>query len=216
MATSTKTAAFAALTAVLAAATAPADAGGYLFGEGYLVKHEDRVRDMQDVFGARAGVGTPVGMNEGMAVEFGLFYNVMKDSLRGSDNQTGAMLDLIQAFDLGAVAPFVGFGVGAVREPGRLDRDQTSFAAELIAGMRFDLDNGTALRFSLAGMNVYNDDVRPDMNDFRDYRANLGLLIPFGDKPAPTPAAAAEPEPVANNATREGRAQSRRVELKIL
>ena len=192
-----KTAAVAALAGVLAApAVQAAEDRSYLIFEASFVEHESRVRNMADVYGARIGVGMPLAFNEGAALEVGIFGNLMKDDLRGSDNQTGLMADLVQYWDLGMLAPYVGVGVGAVREPGRLDRDETSLGAEVIAGLRLDLANGNSLRFGAGAMNVYNDDVRPDKNDFTDYRFNFAVLVPFGDKAAPAPVAAA-PEPVA-------------------
>ena len=165
-------------------AAAP-DERTYGFIEGFLVHHEERIPERDKAFGGRVGLGFPLatGANTRTALELGVFTNPIKRKNAPNEHQSGLMLDLVYAWNTGIIDPYVFGGVGGVQE----FTDALRPAAELGIGTMIDIGHDVALRIGASAQSVFNDDVRADKDQFTDYRAIVGLAVPFGAGTPPPP-----------------------------
>jgi OmpA-OmpF porin, OOP family len=187
------------LAAVLAAIVSGTAQANYLFLDGMWVKHDERVPTAEESEGLRLGLGFPLTTGPGgrLAIETALFGGPMNRVNNEADNQDGLTGDLVYSFDLGWVAPYVAVGLGAVREEINGLRN-TSFAAQAGAGLLVNIDPRAypyyGIRLGVQAQHVANNDISRDKDGFTDYRAMLGLVVPFaGSAPAPAPAPVAAP-----------------------
>lgn len=180
-----KVALCAALTGLMAtggsAVAAPAD--NYMFIDGTWVKHDERIPVADESQGLRAGFGFPLSATDAsrLALELAVFGNRIKRADNENDSQDGLTADVVHYWNIGFIDPYVGGGVGAVREKINGERN-TSFAAQLGAGVLFNLDSSHdsyGLRLGAQAQYVANNDVTVDENAYVDYRALLGIVIPF-------------------------------------
>lgn len=165
----------------------------YLFFDGTWVKHDERVPVAEESYGLRGGLGFPLTASDAgrLALELAIFGNPIKRKGSERDNQDGLTADLVHYWNLGFVDPYVGGGVGAVREKINGNRD-TSFAAQIGAGVLFNLDSthdSYGIRLGVQAQHVANNNIDVDEDGYTDYRALLGIVLPFASaKPAPAPA----------------------------
>lgn len=161
----------------------------YFAIDAFAVQHEERIPERDLGFGGRLSLGH-VASQGGMgptAVEFGFLINPIEGDVSGK--QHAFMLDVVQHFSLGGLSPYVFGGIGGIQEDiGPVD---SMFAAiEAGVGVQFDVGAAMKARAGLSAMSVQDDELRPDQDDFIDYRFNVGLLWGVGSAPAAAPAAA--------------------------
>ena len=160
-----------------------AESGNYVFIDGFVVHHEQRIAERDRSIGGRFGVGLGIaaGSMTRTSLEVGVFTNAIERE--GPDEtQSGLMVDLVNAWELGRIDPFLFAGVGGVREFG-----DAVFAAEIGGGTLVNLTRTVDLRLGVSGQSVWNGHVRADKDQYMDYRASLGIQTAFGAAPAPTP-----------------------------
>ena len=170
---------------------AAADEPNYQFLEGFLLDYDDITQDGSPSGGARVAIGFPFaqGRFTRSALEVGLFADGIERHPVASGNQIGLMLDLMQAFELGAVDPFLLAGVGLVQEPKVSSSSGFFPAIEAGIGALFSTADGVNLRASIAAQEVFNDELASGQDAFIDYRFNIGVVAPFGSvEPAPAKA----------------------------
>lgn len=170
----------------------------YAFLDGTWVKHDERIPVADESYGLRAGLGFPLtASNTGrLALELAIFGNPIKRVTDDQDSQDGLTADVVHYWNIGFVDPYLGVGLGAVRED-IADRRNTSFAAQIGAGFLINLDSrhdSYGLRLGMQAQHVANNDVRVNEDGFTDVRALVGFFVPFASAaPAPAPVAAPAP-----------------------
>lgn len=187
-----------------ASAAVPDD---YLFLEGSVVSHDERIGDKETALGGRFGFGGIFhrGATSAMGIEVGIFHNPIKIDGSSGDKQTGVMLDLMQFYSLGGLNPYLFAGVGLVGE--RAGPSSGIFTAlEAGGGLRFGLTDSLTGRASLSAMSVHNDKLYDGTDAFVDLRLNVGLMWPFGSA---APVATARPVARATDSDGDGLADDK-------
>lgn len=188
-----KTAGLAAAVATLmapAAQAASADDTNYVAIDVFAVQHEERIPERDLGFGGRFAFGNVLSQGSfgPVAVEIGVFANPIESKDDRVGHQEGVMFDLVQNFSLGGLTPYVFGGFGLVQErAGPIGGIYP--AIEAGAGLKFKAFSDTSVRVGLSAQSVRNDELIADNDAFMDLRFNVGLAMPFGDAPAPAPAA---------------------------
>jgi OOP family OmpA-OmpF porin len=191
-------AALAGLLAVSGAAVAATN-DNYFFVDGAWVRHDkDRIPQIEEVEGLRAGIGSDLSTNSAgrLALEFGFFSNQINGVGNAGDGQVGLTADLLHYWRIGRVEPYVGAGIGSVREDIN-NRRTTSLTGQVDAGFLFRLGaapDSIGLRLGMQTQYVANDETNPNEDGYTDYRALLGLVIPLSTHAAPAPVVAAPPK----------------------
>lgn len=177
------------LAGVLLASVPAANAGvpdDYLFLDGTVVSHDERIGDKKTAFGGRFGIGGIFhrGATTATGLELGVFHNPIKIDGNSGDKQSGVMLDLMQFYSMGGLNPYIFAGIGLVGE--RVGPAAGVYPAlEAGGGLLFGLTDSLTGRASISAMSVQNDELYDGTDAFVDLRLNVGLMWPFGAAPAP-------------------------------
>lgn len=172
------------LAATCGAQAASPDDRIYGFVDGFIVHHEERIPQRDRSAGLRVGLGFPLSAagSRRTGLEFAGFTNPIKRENFEDEQQNGVMLDLVTAWDMGRIDPFLSAGLGGVEEYAEIYP-----AAEIIVGTLVGFGEGSAVRLAVSAQSVYDDEIRPGKDQFVDYRAVLGLAVPFGKATPPPP-----------------------------
>jgi OOP family OmpA-OmpF porin len=184
------TAAALAWLSVAAGPALAADAQNYHFVEGSFVHHETVAGSDEDrQGGVRLGVGVPFSKGgwTRSSLEIGMFGNGIGRSAVATGTQLGAAVDVVYAFELGAVNPFLIGGLAAVHEPKASSSSDVFPAIEAGLGLLFG-----NVRLSVTAQEVFNSKVTAAQDAFIDYRLNVGVVLGAAPAPAPAPARPAD------------------------
>ncbi len=165
-------------------------------------------RDADDGWGAGLGVGKILNEHfnvelRGFYQEFGGYTNVnprlLPGQVRAGGNwkMAGGTADLQYYFFRDKISPYAVLGAGAVHSwvPG--DR-AVSFIGEAGAGLTYELMDNLLLRGDVRYRytNDFGANLHSTTNQYHDMVVNVGVVVPFGEKPKPAPKVV-EPTPVA-------------------